>query len=170
MRPKLSPTPPRLSPPPPRLSPPPSRLSPLRRPLGWLVLAPLLLGCSPLRLVTPDEPPVDAFGEAPYGWGKVCVLRPHSLGFALTAPVRDNGQLVGATRGPSYFCYLVPPGPHRISAQTDEEPAVELSVREGERYYLHHEIRLGSDRLAVADEGWAREAIDRCEYRLLAQE
>jgi hypothetical protein len=91
-----------------------------------LPLLPLLVACTPLRLVTPDEPPVDAFSEAPYGWGKICVLRPHSLGFALMAPIRDNGQLVGATRGPSYFCYLVPPGPHRVTAHVGRTAAAEV--------------------------------------------
>jgi hypothetical protein len=43
------------------------------------------------------------------------VLRPQWIAAAVTAPVHDNGRLVGATRGPTYFCYAAQPGHHVIT-------------------------------------------------------
>jgi hypothetical protein len=123
--------------------------------------------CSPYRVIVPDPPPLDALTEPPEGLGQICVLRPHSIGVLLTSPVRDNGLLVGATRGPSYFCYLAHPGPHRITAKTDGERAVSVAVQPGETIFLHQQIRIGADRFFRIDAKEAPALLERCEYSLL---
>lgn len=134
----------------------------------WTLFA-LLLGasCSHYHLTNPDPPPIDALADPPYGMGQICVLRPHSVGALITFVVRDNGQLVGATRGPSYFCYHVAPGPHQVTSDSGTIAAVDLSVAPGGRYYLHQIVRIGPDGLALVDELQAAQQLERCEYRLL---
>jgi hypothetical protein len=118
----------------------------------------------------PEAPPVDAFAATRES-GQVCVLRPHWLAFAATAVVHDNGQLVGATRGPTYFCYPSQPGHHVItsSADTDEQATVEIEP--GKRYYLHQIVDnifgVVRTRLAWIDEVEARDLIPKCGYRVL---
>lgn len=134
-----------------------------------LTLAALLLGanCTPYHLTAPDPPPIDALAEPPYGMGQICVLRPHSLGALITFVVRDNDQLVGATRGPSYFCYFVLPGSHHVTSDSGTIAAVDLAVAPGSRHYLHQVVRIGPDELTPIDEQQAAQQLVRCEYRLL---
>jgi hypothetical protein len=141
--------------------------------LGALLFAGLcasaLPACTHYRVVTADPPPLDALSAPPEGLGQICILRPHSIGLLLTAPVRDNGLLVGATRGPSYFCYLAHPGAHRVSSKTDSERTVDVAVRPGETHYLEQQIRMGGDRffrIAATD---VPAKLERCDYSLLIE-
>lgn len=143
----------------------------MRRPSLALVLALAgpLAACSHYRIVVADPPPLDALADPPDGLGQICVLRPHSLGALLTVPVRDSGLLVGATRGPSYFCYLAHPGPHHVTSKTDRERAVDVAVRAGETVFLQQQIRIGADRffrIAPAD---VPARLERCDYSLLVE-
>ena len=127
----------------------------------------LLTGCVHYRIVTPQTPPVDAFADPPYGLGQICLLRPHSLGALVTFVVHDNGMLVGATRGPGYFCYHVQPGLHQITSDSGNVAAVSLAVNAGGRYYLHQVVRIGPDELTAIDEQQAMQLLPRCEYQIL---
>jgi hypothetical protein len=137
--------------------------------MNWSALL-FLGGCYSYGLRTPDAPPVDAFGAVADA-GQVCVLRPHWLASAVTAVVRDNDRLVGATRGPSYFCYAVQPGHHVIQSRADATELAELEVRAGDHYYLHQIVDnlfgFVRTRLAWIDEGEARRLIAKCGYREL---
>lgn len=140
------------------------------RSVGILLFLLLTMGgCVHYRLTTPDPPPIDAFAEPPYGAGQICILRPHSLGALLTIPVHDNGHLVGATRGPSYFCYLVQPGFHDVTSKSGNVARLGLSVSPGARIYLQQEINIGADELVPLDEERAAALLPRCEYSQLVE-
>ena len=76
----------------------------------------LLLACAPYEIVQTPSPPVELAGAPQGNMGKICVVRPQARALSYPAEVRDNGNLVGATRGQSYFCYLAEPGAHRLTA------------------------------------------------------
>jgi len=135
-------------------------------------------GCSAYSLASPKVPPIPAFGPvARTDVATVCVVRPSHFALLVTFVVRDNDQLVGATRGESYFCYFAQPGRHEIVSSTgdsaDEEGGVGLVAQAGRRYWLHQDYdnNLGSvtSRLLVIDESRARDFVedDGCEYRTL---
>ena len=90
------------------------------------------------------------------------MVRPHSLGVHATLAVRDNGALVGATRGPSYFCYRAESGLHRLASG---EQSVEVMVAPGQRRFVHQ--RALPRRLTAVPEEIGRAMLARCAYALL---
>jgi hypothetical protein len=102
-----------------------------------LALSSLALGCTSYHLAEPRAlPPV----TPPPGLGRVCVVRTSPIAMAVTFPVRDNGALVGATRGPGGFCYDAEPGHHTIAIEADEPDRAEIEVEPGGRYFLLQEV------------------------------
>lgn len=145
--------------------------TPLNRQLAPKCLLFLLLSwvsaCSPYRVIITGAPPQDAQTTPPEGMGLICILRPHSIGSALTAPVYDNGLLIGATKGPSYFCYAAQVGVHLVTSHTAPTRTLAVTVAGGETLYLHQELRIGADRLSVVSTATARQMLERCDYSLL---
>ena len=142
---------------------------------SWMLTCCVLLvssGCYSYGLRQPATPPVDAFGPVTSD-ARICVLRPHWLASAVTAPVHDNGQLVGATRGPSYFCYAAQPGRHEITSKADSVETATIDVQPGQRYYLHqivdNIVGFVRTRLAWVVEDEAHKMVKECEYRELVQ-
>lgn len=73
-------------------------------------------GCSSYATRALVPPPILATAPVPPDLARVCVVRRHHLAALVQVVVRDNGLLVGATEGASYFCYYAAAGPHRITA------------------------------------------------------
>jgi hypothetical protein len=130
-------------------------------------------GCDSYALRKPTIVPVHAFGAVPAHHAQVCVVRPHWMAWTVTAVVRDNDVLVGATRGPTYFCYRIRPGRHRITSRADTTEAAVLVAAPGRRYYLHQNVDnlfgVVRTRLAWVDETRAHSLVVRCGYRELAE-
>ncbi|MEO6950514.1 MAG: DUF2846 domain-containing protein [Polyangia bacterium] len=105
-----------------------------------LVLLSLVSGCVSYRLEAPAGRHIAADALPPAGLGQICVLRPHISAGAVTFTVRDDGVLVGATRGPSYFCYYAAPGEHVIETRSDGKEESTISVAAGSNYYLQEDV------------------------------
>lgn len=127
----------------------------------------LALGCA--RSEPAKEP--SELGAPPNGVARVCVLRPDREASDVTMEIRDNGRLVGATRGTTYFCYLAAPGDHQITSIDDDTGPTLLSARAGARYWLHQEIATLDGHvhahLDFVDEPTALEMLESCESRVL---
>jgi hypothetical protein len=84
--------------------------------------------------------------------------------------VRDNGRLVGATRGTTYFCYLAASGLHQITSEDDDTGPQYLRAETGRRYWLHQDVvELGGlfhAHLDWVEEAAALEMLDSCETRV----
>ena len=136
----------------------------------WVLIGLCASGCSRYGLARPDEPPVPAFGWPPSGLGQVCVVRPHSIRGEVTDVVRDDGKLVGATLGTSYFCYFAAPGHHQIVVESDEpihlrgEIAVDLAP--ADRVFLHQSANNNFERV---DDKTARSMLALCSYRVVVR-
>jgi hypothetical protein len=138
--------------------------------MRWSWLAIFITGCgASYELSEATRAPVDAFGSAPSDKALVCVLRPSELGSALTVAVSDNGQVVGATRGPSYFCYLSEPGYHQLSVDGSDADDVELVTLAGQRHYLELRINFGQDELVPTHETFARPLVAHLDYLLIEE-
>jgi hypothetical protein len=105
-----------------------------------VLVAALVAGCTSWKLAPPTTPQVAPFGPPAPTVAKVCVVRTSVLAQLVTFPTHDDGVLVGATRGPSFFCYLAEPGEHEIAIEADEQEDATLTAAAGRTYYLHEEV------------------------------
>jgi len=125
-----------------------------------------ILACSCAPYARPSVEPAPPKGSA-----KVCVLRPESLAADVTMEIRDNGRIVGATRGSSYFCYLAAPGEHQITSIDDDTGPTLLRASDGAHYWIHQEVTsLGGDvhaHLDFVDEPTARAMLERIDTKVL---
>jgi hypothetical protein len=139
------------------------------------VVTPLVAACSGYRLARPTALPIDGRGGPPPGLAQVCVVRPHWIAAAVTLPVHDNGTLVGATRGPSYFCYFAEPGVHVIASEDAESgdlvgaQTVSVELAEGARYFLHQRVHPFGHRIEWVDPLMGEQMMDRAGYRVIAR-
>ena len=105
--------------------------------------APLLLfliACSSYKLGEPEKPPLDALGAPPPNAARVCTVRTSVIAGAVTFPIRDNGHLVGASRGPGHFCWLAEPGDHEITIETDHVDHASLHADPAKAYFLKQNV------------------------------
>jgi len=109
-------------------------------------------------------------GPIPSGSAQVCVVRPERIAAHVSMPVRDNGRLVGATRGLTFFCYLARPGEHQITSVDDDTGPTLLRAVSGIRYWLHQDVaELAGNvhaHLDWVEEHDALELLDACESRV----
>lgn len=129
------------------------------------------LGCGHARAGGAASPAALAeLGPVPVGSAQVCVVRPASLAAQTSMPVRDNGRLVGATRGTTFFCYLASAGEHQITSVDDDTGPTLLRAQSGARYWLHQDVsELGGAvhaHLDWVEESLAFELIESCEARV----
>lgn len=98
------------------------------------------LGCTSWKLAAPSETALRADAPPPKSAAKVCVIRTAVVAIAMTFPTRDNGTLVGATSGPTYFCYLAEPGEHEVVVEADDVETARLVAEPGKSYFLKQEV------------------------------
>lgn len=131
------------------------------------------LGCSSYKLRTPETPPLDPLvGFAPPDAARICVVRTTVIASAVTFLTRDNGQLVGATRGPGHFCWLGEPGVHEIAVSSDDGSVnATLRAEASKTYYFKQELanHFGwvEPKIAWIDIPEAREGFGSTSYRVL---
>ncbi len=110
----------------------------MRRALFALLL--VLPACSAWTLEKREGTLALTGAELPAQRARVCVLRPTSEAAGVTFPVRDNGTLVGATRGNTRFCYLAEPGEHHIVSEADTADTQTQILEAGRSYYLRQDV------------------------------
>lgn len=146
-----------------------------RRPRCLLAGLLVLAACSPYQL---GPPPADPFAVTrPFtgyidAMATVCVVRTARLAMAVTFLVHDNDLLVGATRGPTWFCWRAEPGRHRIVVTSEDGgQRFDVDLSERGRYYLDQglEYRLGfvTPRGRWVDEAAAAALFRSSQHRIL---
>jgi hypothetical protein len=109
-------------------------------------------------------------GPVPSGSAQVCVIRPDRMASSVSMLVRDNGRLVGATRGTTFFCYLARAGEHQITSVDDDTGPTFLRAQSGARYWLHQDVvELAGTvhaHLDWVEESTALEMLDACDERV----
>ena len=131
-------------------------------------------GCSPYSIGGPRPSAVPLSGPARAEVATVCVIRSAVTAGGVTFVVHDNQQLVGATRGQSYFCYEAEPGMHELVSQTfdstDTPGSLRLEVAAGTRYYVaqeHEGLASLTSVLVTIDPAVALERCGSCAHRAL---
>lgn len=138
-------------------------------------VAATLAACSPYRLDPPPDDPdfvVQPFTGYLDGMATVCVIRSSRIAMAVTFTVHDNDVLVGATRGPTYFCYRAQPGHHRIRVTSEDgEQRFDVIFAARAAYYLDQGLDFNLGFVVPqgrwVDEGSARLLVGRSEHRIL---
>lgn len=118
--------------------------------------------CTSYKLAEPNAP-LQPWAPAPGGLATICVVRTSVLALAVAFPTRDNGMLVGATRGPSRFCYYAEPGEHDITIEADSTEKAHLVAEPEGRYFLKVEV----DNIAGWVQGravWVTEEVAREDF------
>jgi hypothetical protein len=143
----------------------------MRAALLWSALSALpALAC--LSACTPPRTPTVAseLGALPANSAQLCVVRPEAAAAHVTMSIRDNGRVVGATRGRTYACWLASPGMHQITSDADDTGPTLVRARAGARYFLHQEVGDLSGaphaHLDLLDEQAAEDLIESCEARV----
>lgn len=118
--------------------------------MTMIVAALFASACTRYEIAPRDTAPATTFDALPANVGQICVVRPHNVALLVPAVVRDNRQLVGMTKGPSWFCWFAEPGIHKIVTRygddidedlgMDELTDAAILVEPGGRYYLHHDV------------------------------
>ena len=67
---------------------------------------------------------------------------------APSVPGIKSSRALGATRGPTYFCYLAQPGEHEITIEADEVERITFRAEAGRNYLLEQQV--------VLTFGWVR--------------
>lgn len=129
-------------------------------------LACSLSACSAYRLRDVEAPPIQPFQPPPTPLGKVCIIRTSAIAIAITFLVRDNGHLMGATRGSTYFCYLAEPGVHVLESDSDDKiETVRFAVAPAQRMYLHQGV-VNALGWVSSDSSWVD---DKEAYQLMSE-
>lgn len=128
-------------------------------------------GCAqPHETRVGQTPALAELGPVPAGSAQVCVVRPATMAAQVSMPVRDNGRLVGATRGTTFFCYLASAGEHQITSTDDDTGPTFLRAKTGARYWLHQDVTELAGALHAhldwVEEAAALEMIDACDARV----
>ena len=135
--------------------------------LASTLFACVLCACTGYTVAHSPQPLVDALAPPPAGLAKICVFRDSWIGSALTTPIDDNDEVVGATEGPGHFCYLATEGEHILRTEVSDAPAIRLRVVAERSYFVEHAIRIGTDRLFVIDAVRARKLALSTDYAVI---
>lgn len=145
------------------------------RTLVLVALGATLVACSSYGIAPPKQPVLHPFHDiAKEDFARVCVIRTNGYyARAVTFVTHDNGVLVGATKGGTYFCYQAEPGRHVMRLEADGESEVIFTAAKGESYYLREEAPWHLWKLTPKgvwlDEQEAREEIVDSTYEILVE-
>jgi hypothetical protein len=98
--------------------------------------------------------------------GRIYVVRPASLGYAVSMNVSEDGKPIGATGSHGFICWERPPGDSIVSSASEGVSQVPLTVDAGHVYYVFQHLRMGlliaRNELELVDEEKGRKALKNC--------
>jgi hypothetical protein len=98
--------------------------------------------------------------------GRIYVMRPSSLGYAVGMNVSDGGNPIGSTGAKGFLCWERDPGDVVVSSTSENTSRVSLAVRPGNSYYVLQNIRMGiwlaRTELEVIGEEQAQKELKKC--------
>ncbi len=140
---------------------------------AFFLLSTVLVGCRPWGLAHPDYPVPAPFADLPPNLARVCVLRANDFDNSTAFPTWDNGAIVGATRGGTYFCYLAEPGIHELVMGSENKANTSGVFEPGKSYYLQHEVLpsagITNCKPIWISEGVAKVIISQGSYEVLTE-
>lgn len=128
--------------------------------------------CSSYRIAEPRGEVLHPFAPIPGDFARVCMIRTSRMAQAVTFLSLDNGAVVGATKGPTFFCYKAEPGEHVLRIEADDPVTLKLHAEGGKSYYLHEKVPFAL--MLRCDPQWvsepvARELVEDSTYEVLME-
>jgi hypothetical protein len=125
------------------------------------LLAVTAAACSSYRISEPRAEVLHPFAPISADFARVCVIRTSRLALTEAFPTLDNDKLVGATKGPTFFCYKAEPGEHTIEIKASKPTVVQLHAEAGRSYYLHETLPYAVLLVLTCTATWVSEAAAR---------
>lgn len=118
--------------------------TPLMKPLPHLLLGTLILlltGCAGTKqyVAMPDQSKTVEDATK----GRIYVMRPATIGSAISMGVTDGGKPIGATGPHGYLCWERQPGDTILTSSSESENRLSLTVEANKVYYLFQHLRMG---------------------------
>ncbi len=131
----------------------------------FAALALLLAGCAGARQYVPmpdQSKTVDDTAK-----GRIYVMRPATIGSAITMTVTDGGKPIGATGPHTYLCWERQPGETILTSTSESENKLNLTVEANKVYYIFQHLRMGmwiarSELEWIADKKEAVAVLGKC--------
>jgi len=144
--------------------------------VGWVVLVLVVVLCAGCaqRIAIPEGAPSPEEGydmvkfqsapALPADKALVVVMRPTSVGLAVSMKVEVNGKLVGKTRGKCYIYTYVTPGRVHVTSRAENTSELDFLAVAGRVYYVYQEVKMGvlfaRSKLSLVHEVQALDWID----------
>jgi hypothetical protein len=97
---------------------------------------------------------------------RIYVIRPATMGGAVSMSVRDGERAIGDTGPSSFLCWEREPGMATIVSKAENEAKVDLTVESGKTYYLLQSVKMGMMMarcsLEVIDETRGKQLLKGC--------
>jgi hypothetical protein len=98
--------------------------------------------------------------------GRVYVMRPATVGSAISMSVSDDGKLIGKTGPHGFLCWERKPGETIVSSTAEGVSSVPLSIEAGHVYYIFQHLRMGlliaRNELEIVSEESGRKVLKKC--------
>ncbi|MBI9020161.1 MAG: DUF2846 domain-containing protein [Verrucomicrobia bacterium] len=97
---------------------------------------------------------------------RIYVVRPTTIGAAVSMKVVDSGQFIGQTGPKSYLCWDRDPGMTVISSKAENKAKVSLEAEAGKVYYIQQHVRMGllyaRNKLTFLNDAEGRKIVSKC--------
>lgn len=98
--------------------------------------------------------------------GRIYVMRPATVGAAISMDVADDGKIIGSTGPHGFLCWEREPGDVVISSKAENTSAVKVSVQPDKATYIFQHMELGwisaRNRLDVVTEVEGKKILKEC--------
>jgi len=100
------------------------------------------------------------------GMARIYVMRPGSLGSAVSMDVTDGGTLIGKTGPKGILCWERQPGEIELVSESENTYKLPLKVERGMVYYIKQHVRMGwlyaRTKLSLLSESEGKEMMAKC--------
>jgi hypothetical protein len=129
--------------------------------IGCLVLA---TGCASTRQFVPLPDQAQKIQDS--SKGRIYVMRPASVGSAISMSVSDGGKPIGSTGAHGFLCWEREPGDTIVTSTSEGASHAALSVQPGVVYYIFQHLRMGlliaRSELEIVNEEKGRAVLKKC--------
>ena len=126
--------------------------------------AALLTGCVSTKQYVPLPDQAQKIQDS--SKGRIYVMRPATVGGAVSMNVSDGGKVIGSTGPHGFLCWEREPGDTLISSTSEGASQAALTIQPGAVYFLFQHLRMGvwmaRSELEVVDEQKGREVLKKC--------
>ena len=123
-----------------------------------------LVGCATTQQFVPLPDQTQTVEDSTKG--RIYVMRPASIGTAISMDVSDAGRIIGSTGPRGFICWEREPGDTAITSKAENTSAVSLPVKAGQAHYIFQHLRMGwviaRNELEIVSEEDGKKVLKKC--------